>query len=649
MRIKRIKVRDFKGLHSLDMQLDCEDAFIFGRNASGKTTVADAVSWLLFNKDSAGRATFEIKPIGKVGTAIAPVECEVEATFVNGDTEVTLKKIYKEKFTKKRGSLESEMTGHTTEYFVNSVPVKESEYKAKVAEVAVREDLFRLITSPTYFCEQLHWGKRREMLFDISAKLTDADIIAAHPELTDLPTVLGNHRPDDYKKIVMGQRKAIKEQIESIPARIDEVLRSKPTIEGNNSQAIIKRLTKLREELGAKQQEITTMQAGGGLSQLRLKLAEQDIVIQQITSQSAEANRAATQALKDELSAKKDEAAAKRRSLQSHTSAIGLAEAELKLQSETRESLLAEYKRLVSEKFTPGACPTCGQAMTEVMAAEAIQNFNINLAKAKEINITKGVACKQRIVALTMTVEIASSGIAAETAAISEIEAAIVLLNEKIVAATPGHTDKFAVEINKAMETRAAIVKQIDDASAGSTAAVDKLNTELAAINNAIIEQEQAMARIEQALAADTRSSELKADEERLSREFAETERHLYLIETFIRAKVSALTDAINSKFKLVKFQLFKDQINGGVEEICEATVGGVPYNGLNHAAKIQAGLDIINTFSEHYGFYPVIFVDGRESVTELPPMKAQVISLVVSPEDKELRWLPAVHCEAVE
>jgi len=318
----------------------------------------------------------------------------------------------------------------------------------------------------------------------------------------------------------------------------------------------------------------------------------------------------------------------------------------LKIQGETRESLLAEYKRLVSEKFTPGACPTCGQAMTVEMAADALENFNLNHAKAKEINIQKGVACKQRIVALTMTIEIASSGIAAETAAISEIEAAIVLLDEKIRTTCCRHQDKFSAEMDKAMVARAAIVKQIDDASSGQNISYDKLNAELAAINNSIIEQEQALARIEQALAADTRVNELKADEESLSREFAETERHLYLIETFIRAKVSALTDAINSKFKLVKFQLFRDQINGGVEEICEATVGGVPYGSLNHAAKIQAGLDIINTFSEHYGFYPVIFVDGRESVTELPQMKAQVISLVVSPEDKELRWIPAVLCE---
>jgi hypothetical protein len=48
--------------------------------------------------------------------------------------------------------------------------------------------------------------------------------------------------------------------------------------------------------------------------------------------------------------------------------------------------------------------------------------------------------------------------------------------------------------------------------------------------------------------------------------------------------------------------------------------------------------MDIINTLSEHYGFYPPIFVDNAESITVLPEMTAQVIRLVVSENDKVLR-----------
>ena len=83
--------------------------------------------------------------------------------------------------------------------------------------------------------------------------------------------------------------------------------------------------------------------------------------------------------------------------------------------------------------------------------------------------------------------------------------------------------------------------------------------------------------------------------------------------------------------------QMFNNLINGGTEEICEALIDGVPYGGTNNAAKIQAGLDIIRTLSKHYDVYPPVIIDNRESVTEIPDMECQVISLYVDPAKKEL------------
>ena len=83
---------------------------------------------------------------------------------------------------------------------------------------------------------------------------------------------------------------------------------------------------------------------------------------------------------------------------------------------------------------------------------------------------------------------------------------------------------------------------------------------------------------------------------------------------------------------------MFDEQINGGMTETCVCTVDGVPYSDLNNAAKVQAGMDIIGAMAEHYGFYPPVWVDNRESIVRLPEMRQQVISLVVSEPDKELR-----------
>ena len=116
-------------------------------------------------------------------------------------------------------------------------------------------------------------------------------------------------------------------------------------------------------------------------------------------------------------------------------------------------------------------------------------------------------------------------------------------------------------------------------------------------------------------------------------------EQELYLTEEFIRTKVNLLEEKINGMFQYARFNLFKTNINGGLEEICETTYKGVGYSaGLNNAARINVGLDIINTLSKHYGILAPIFIDNAEAVTKLIPTDSQTISLIVSEPDKELR-----------
>jgi hypothetical protein len=135
------------------------------------------------------------------------------------------------------------------------------------------------------------------------------------------------------------------------------------------------------------------------------------------------------------------------------------------------------------------------------------------------------------------------------------------------------------------------------------------------------------------------RIEELKAQEKKLAAEYERLEGELYLTEEFIRQKVSLLEEKINSKFEMARFKLFNVLVNGAVEECCETTYQGVPFSSLNNGARINVGLDIIRTLARHYNFYPPIFIDNREAVTSLIDMgDQQVISLIVSEKDKELR-----------
>jgi type I site-specific restriction endonuclease len=189
------------------------------------------------------------------------------------------------------------------------------------------------------------------------------------------------------------------------------------------------------------------------------------------------------------------------------------------------------------------------------------------------------------------------------------------------------------------LDRKAAIEKAIAGARgsvAEDSAAIEK---EISAIEPKLADAREKHGRFDYLSANERRIKELKAEEKKLSKEFEELEKMLFLIETFIKRKVSMLNEKINSKFEIVRFRLFNQLVNGGIEECCVFTINGVPYDGgLNAAARTQGGLDIIRTLQKHYKIAPTVFIDNRESVSEIPGMDCQVVNLIVSPKDKVLR-----------
>ena len=98
------------------------------------------------------------------------------------------------------------------------------------------------------------------------------------------------------------------------------------------------------------------------------------------------------------------------------------------------------------------------------------------------------------------------------------------------------------------------------------------------------------------------------------------------------------IESGINQKFGLARFRLFREQVNGGLDDCCEVMYDGVPYSSLNNGMRINIGVDVIRTISEHYGIRVPLVVDNAESVTRLLDAGTQVIRLVVRESDQELR-----------
>jgi DNA repair exonuclease SbcCD ATPase subunit len=644
MKLHKLTIHNFKGIRSFSIEPNGESVAIYGDNRTGKTTVADAIVWILNDADTLGRTTdsMGIKTVDENGV-IHGLEHSVEAVF----DVVTLKKTYKEKWTKSRGSADKELTGHTTDYFVDDVPVKQKDYLAKLREL-IDEELLRILSLPTYFPEQLHWKKRRDILFELVDDVNVDDIIEAHPNLSRYPEILNGKSEDDLQKILKDRKKKLNKQIDEIPTRIDEANRSIVEV-GNADEArvAIQSLKTKRSALEAKTSEV---KSGGSVADLKVKLQELEARKGELRNEhssklehSISHLRTEVNALQDrfdDLSAnlrtKKNEYEDAKRDLERASSAV--LEIEQKYEEEKSKEPLS--------KDEPEECPYCGQLMKKQDYDEYLEHFNGEKAGIlKEINekLTEAVSNREETEQRLEKVKNEGVKIAGEY---KQVETALnskklVLQEAKESVISVEDTDEFKAVITE----QSSIQKRIDDHATEKQKALDQLQKAIEAVNAEIIEKESIIYQSDQNEKSQKRIAELKDERKKYAKELEQTEADLYLIEEFIRARSRYVTERINSKFEKVRWELFREQINGGIEEVCEAWYEGVPYSrGLNHSSRVKAGLEIINVLSNHFDKSVPVVVDNCEALTELPAMPdIQIIALYVSAEHKDL------HIESIE
>src|SRR5690625_2233585 len=284
IKLLNLKLSNFKGIKELEIDINGNDTRVYGDNGTGKTTIFDAFVWLLFNKDSNNNSNFDIKTLDNDGNVIHRLDHEVEATLLIDGKETTLKKVYKEKWTKRRGSVTESFSGHTTDYYINGVPSKKKEYDDMIQSI-VDEDVFQLITNPSYFNEVLHWKDRRELLLKIAGDITDEDVIASNKDLAKLLDVLNGNSIDDHKKIIAAKRREINKKLEEIPTRIDEIHRNLPDVSHLDETQLKSDIDKLSFEIEEKENEINKMRLGSTANELKRQVSDIELKIANVRNE----------------------------------------------------------------------------------------------------------------------------------------------------------------------------------------------------------------------------------------------------------------------------------------------------------------------------------------------------------------------------
>ena len=645
IKLMKLSLKNFKGVKDFALEVNGNDVSVYGDNATGKTTLYDAFLWLLFNKDSQNKAKFSLKTLTPDGQEMNNLEHEVEASFLVDGQPFALKKVHYEDWTQKRGALEKTFKGNKNKYFIDEVPTPEKKYNEAI-EALIDEEVFKLLTSPTYFNEQFKWEKRRETLLDITGDLTDEEVISANETLQELTGILNGRKIEDHKLVIAAKKKKINDEIKSIPTRISEIHNMLP--EGNiDVPSIEKEIADIEKEIDGHTAQISNIKNGTAIVGKQQELQQFGLDLE---------------AIKRELEADSIEKANKvNAKIQEEQSNISIlkrkkedAEYQVKRNNDEFESiekklvpLREEYNVLEPTEFTHEVecvCPTCEQDLPadQVAAAKekALTAFNLKksqrLEEIQELGKT-GKKQKEDLLEqnekLTKTAESTQSEIEAKQKHITKLESDLEALREEVKDAR--QDARYQTKIQKQTELNAKIKSLQENA----TSAAGGIESEVATLRAKRTELNAKIAQQSHFEASIKRIAELEQQQEQLAKDFENVEKELFLVEEFTRIKVEMLDEKINSKFKIARFKLTHKQVDGTLVDVCETTYNGVPYgSGLNNAAKINVGLDIIQTLSEHYGFCVPIFVDNAEAVTHLTEMDAQVISLIVSRQDKQLR-----------
>lgn len=631
--LKSLRIENFKGIRSLDVTF-ADSTTICGQNASGKTSIFDAFTWLLFGKDSTGNEKFSIRPLDADGNKVHNVEISVEAVLDIDGTETTLKKTQKEKWVKKRGSENPELQGNDNLYEIDGYPKKETEYKAFVADL-LDEKVFKAITNPMYFTG-LPWKEQRDIITGMVNTLDNVslakdlggyeeilDELAKAPSESDILT--------KYRKI---RTELAKKQAE-LPVRIDEI--SKQKVDMDIAEVELNKKY-IEEQIAALDAQIAAGSVGDA------EIAKIDREISSLKDEAAAFSRDFNRQYSEEKKNLEFSVMSLRAACGKVADEFYDKESLLDRKTRQKADLEQEVKDLQERWKTEKGleydgqtiCPYCGQELPHEHVEKMVSEF-----KAKQQNKLN------RIVEDGKEASLRKKQVQAEIDAAIEALTALEIEKNKAADALREAEDKVKALVEPDIygnEEYQAMLKAITEKETEKAALsthddkVDAAKQRKAEYREQLGEVNAAIASYNRNIEIDERISQLQQEQVDTAQKIADCEKVEFLTEKFIKDKMDSISRSVNDLFDNVQWVLFERLLNGSIVPCCEASFGGVRFKDLNSGHKIIVGMRIINTLVKYYGMSCPVWVDNAESINEynVPSMDGQTVLLKVT-DDKEL------------
>ena len=657
----KLAIKNFKGCKEREITF-APKTDIYGANASGKTTLIDAFTWLLFDKDSTGASKFQIRPLDSAGKQIDNVEIMAEATLSVDGKEIILRKTQKQKWVKRRGTDVTELQGNENCFEINDYPKSEKDFKDFISDI-VDEDLFKLITSPIAFVS-MPWKKQREVLMQLVSDVSDIEIAQQHPEFTELIPELEIASTEDIRKKYTKALNIWKKKQAEIPARIDELSRRIVNVDVAELEL---QKNALKEQIA----ETEKVQNDARAKETVFDKAQQEVIrikgeMRQISAKAGEELDAQRKELENRKNMAQRTFDESRHRINMLDLDIQRCERNIADKEDEKKILQTAWREEKAKQFEPFIdlpelsddaliCPTCGQNLPEDQRQKQIESYEERkkqhlldymsrkslFEENKQIKLAditaKGNAAVAEIKSLKAKLEQLKSELekANDTSIRSNKETTEIM--EELLK-LPKFPDMSGNQVYEALELELIKANEVLNGMSSGAGYENQLRIKLSGL------REELEVVIKKIASADNseleeRISELEEEQRDTAQKVADQERMIDMLERFIRTKMDKISGAINERFSTVAWKLFDIQLNGGIKECCECTVNGVPYSSLNNGHKIVAGLDIISSICELYEITAPIFVDNAESLNDfnIPSVSGQIILLRVS-DDKELR-----------
>ena len=607
---------------------------IMAENGVGKSTIATAYLWCLFNCD------YELKDNPVVrrevgGKSVDDMDTSVELVLDVDGKEITMKKVQKRTYSKDGSSYKDD-----NKYFVNDVPKTLKDFNAYLD---VDMNVFKMCSNINAFLNQKP-AEMREYLFSLVENVTDLDIARSKAELAELAPLLEKYTTEELTAMNKATKTKITKDLPILDGQIKEKERDIQIKQDINTSDLELQKNSIKEQIAdcvAKQTDNDKLLAEydkASADILDLKFKQGDL-----SRKANEENIKVRRDIEDKIADKKFLVKQTEKTIADTESCIASSEKTIESIKAYLQTERDKWKEENERKFDDSSliCPYCGNEYKEDKKEQLKADFAKHKADNLKTITDNGNMYKERLDKEKTTLESLKAGLPKHKESLEMLNTAIADL-EKQLSELPQKIDVTATEEYKALEQQIAEKEQ----AMHKANDISSIKAELKARENGLRQQ---LSECERKIAEsntekdEQRLEELRTEQRTQEQNKTNAEKILDLLDELDKAKNETLSDSINSHFSLVKWKLFELNKSGGYKSVCIPTVNGksILTTMSNKGNRILGRVDICNSIQKISGMSVPIILDDSESLDSTNQKKvaemvdSQLIMLIVNDSEK--------------